>query len=95
MKHTQGNWTRESGIFVMSEAFKIGNGIQQLTICRTDNIHMPETEQGANARLIAAVPELLEALKQMTHIIRANNLMVETHYILRQADDAIDKAEGK
>ena len=64
-KHTPGPWVRESGILVLSAFEKTPNGSKRLTVCRTDNPHMGEQEQGANARLIAAAPELLRVAEKI------------------------------
>ncbi len=62
---TPGPWKREHGIIVMSPFQKTPSGKRSLTICRTDNDHMAEQEQGANARLIASAPDLLEACQKL------------------------------
>ena len=61
-KHTPGPWTRQHGITVVSPFQKTPSGKRSLTICRTDNDHMGELEQGANARLIASAPDRRDQL---------------------------------
>ena len=53
-KHTPGPWTIEG------ETLVIGRG---LFVCKMSTNTMAALERRANARLIAAAPELLEALK--------------------------------
>jgi len=78
MNYTAGPWIREHGVFVIAKCkpFKTdesGTTIRKLTICRTDNPHMPESEQGANASLMAAAPELLETCKDLAHQLATLN----------------------
>jgi len=51
----------------------------------------PSEEQRANARLIAAAPDLLEALKLMLEDARHDRVTVE---VFNQTVDAIAKATG-
>ena len=61
MEHTKGNW-KEVGAFVMSE----NNSVD---ICSTCSINcLPLEEQLANARLIAAAPNLLAACEELANI---------------------------
>ena len=43
-------------------------GGEGLTICWTDNPHIPDEQREANARLIAAAPELLKALRKLLEV---------------------------
>ncbi len=56
------------------------------------NTDLSEQELEANARLIAAAPELLEALKQLIEELPDKGIV--TQLTLRGAIRAIDKAEG-
>jgi len=53
-----------------------------------------ESEQGANARLMAAAPDLLVALKRWEEYARDNNYSDEGCTFLQQTRAAIAKAEG-
>ena len=100
-KHTPGKWIRESGILVVTDYKTDCEGtIKKLTICRTDNPYMGEQEQGANARLIAESPMLLEALREIAKgegafsrdpLIHAGNTIDSMKSI---AKTAIEAAEG-
>lgn len=88
-KHTPGPWKQ-----------CIFNGIEQTTIQATDKslVAAASYRQGdkswsANARLIAAAPELLEALKHCADWMAAVTLSEDTP-VLMQARAAIAKAEG-
>uniref|UniRef100_A0A6M3LQN8 Uncharacterized protein n=1 Tax=viral metagenome TaxID=1070528 RepID=A0A6M3LQN8_9ZZZZ len=101
-KHTPGKWIRESGILVVTDYKTDCEGtIKKLTICRTDNPYMGEQEQGANARLIAESPMLLEALREIVQgkgefsldpLMHASNTIESMKAIARAA---IEAAEGK
>ena len=67
LKHTPGPW--KDGYFINCEGYKqacvtsCNNGqlIAEVSFCRTVLEKKPSAEEQANARLIAAAPELLEA----------------------------------
>ena len=93
MSHTAGPWTID---------FDEGNGFEiyaatpaTLCVCkRGQHPRIPEV-MAANARLIAAAPELLEALK----LILTNTASGSTNHLCKRDEDraraAIAKAEGK
>ena len=55
-----------------------------------------KAEYRANARLIAAAPELLEALKKLVPITWNDGPLVKAYEAIgKQAEQAITKAEGK
>ena len=76
MKHTQGKWysTKDTLIGVTYINCKIHNGaiieIARICISAHDNSdHSKWTETLANAKLMAAAPELLKALKELTEAL--------------------------
>ena len=66
-KHTPGPWVLENRgyKFIVS---KPGDGYITRDVCRMDASTMSAFAQEANARLIAAAPDLLEALKKIAAI---------------------------
>ncbi len=114
-QHTQGPWemfdngTNTAGIVRYAEDSSYNDGRDSVIICLFKEDGLIPTElaaQEANARLIAAAPELLEALKDMMahaaaheDILRENNLMDgESIYLADEAHTmaraAINKAKG-
>ena len=74
-KHTPGPWLLENRgyKFIVS---KPGDGYITRDVCRMDGSTMAAFEQEANAQLIAAAPDLLEALKTVTsHLVAAHSLL--------------------
>lgn len=73
-----------------------GNGVEKiLAVCTgweggTDGAARPTMEHEANARLMAAAPELLEALQTIDA-----NAAESIEWIRRVAREAIAKAEGR
>lgn len=63
-KHTPGPWTLDDRGYKYIVS-KSGNGYITRDICRLDGSTMAALAQEANARLIAAAPELLEALEEL------------------------------
>ena len=62
VKHTPGPW--ECGVGDEGEAQVYGsNGYQRIILASTENFRIATAESKANARLIAAAPDLLAALK--------------------------------
>ena len=59
-KHTPGPWALSSGASHVIAAR--GGGI-----CKLDSIHGAYQDQAANAHLIAAAPDMLEALKRIEY----------------------------
>ena len=94
MKHTPGPWTTKVWQLDVGETIKdlrffyeVNDGAQGLE------------ERHANARLIAAAPELLEACKYLTKEIDLSKLNIKKDFSLINAHaaalKAIRKAEGK
>lgn len=66
MKYTKGNW-KQVGAFVISET--------DADICSTSNVNnLPVEEQIANANLIAAAPDLLDACKDALEIVAGERI---------------------
>lgn len=105
MKHTRGPW-HWSGDSLTHRSFQIyspygGVGGGQTHICTTNDL--PHSllvardvgEAMANARLIAAAPELLQALKRVLSSIPITGTSTALAYDIRDAARAIAKAEGR
>ena len=87
MTHTPGPWS-SFGIYVTTEA---GD-----TLARAEYSHCSLPEARANARVMAAAPDLLEALKALRDGAYGNPSMPEENArIDAMADAAIAKAEGR
>lgn len=91
MKHTPGPWEVGSTIESDTQAI-IHDGDSVLAILTT----IPPNP--ANARIIAAAPDLLEALRKMADMVEAEVLGPEwawAHEIIAEARAAIAKATGE
>lgn len=97
MKHTPGPWRIEQGIYIMPP-----ENSTQFSICKMGGIQREESRK-ANARLIAAAPDLLAAAKRAQELISS---AIDLEYvsgkpgdpaavIWRELDAAIAKAEGR
>ena len=85
-KHTEGPWEVEKdGITVRQKRAR-----DRQKICRPMEVFMSRLEREANARLIAAAPELLEVCKLLVQA--ADSLAMTAN--LGTADDAIGKARA-
>ena len=84
-KHTKGEWLRSRNII----------GTPTRTICAIHG-HQGEPETEANARLIAAAPDLLEALQTITQAVEDTDAdgLSRLDYIARTAHAAVAKAKG-
>ena len=92
--HTPGPWRVEE-----IELFETGSGVQVVaadgTVIADNQTYYPQSLDPANAHLIAAAPELLEALKAMSHVEARDPGHVESIRAFSLARAAIAKAEGK
>ena len=94
-KHTPGPWhinEHTSGPAFDATRVYIDSGLIQVAIAerRADSL-----EQWANARLIAAAPELLEALKLFTSVMHSKVTGETEDDALFQGERAIAKALGR
>lgn len=96
MKHTPGPWKcmesnfTDEGSFEEATIWYMGSGTDANPMRHIAIIRCGLRESEANARLIAAAPELLEALKAL----REKSRMAEAFDECIAADKAIAKAEG-
>ena len=95
-KFTPGPWAMHA-IDRLSMVYVVGPEPQNKFIAHMDDEFCDKDEQWANARLIAAVPELLEALKKLS---REHQELLQEHYghypmnCIDYAFEAIAKAGG-
>jgi len=94
-KHTSGPWDIH-GDFREIHELHDSDGVRTLADVDPDNL-MPGAERAANARLIAAAPELLEALYNMViSAVPGMNWTDESgQLMIRNARAAIAKARGE
>ena len=83
MKHTQGEWNCDTNEGCKEIRTSIGS------IAQTDGIN--EEEDLANAKLIAAAPEMLEALKDVLDTLD-KGMTGRQHKIYKRVEQAIKKA---
>lgn len=92
-KHTPGPWFVQNGFNTIYSFYGETSG---LTTAVASALHKQlkggEEEAGANAKLIAAAPDLLEALKGLVNDVKGkpNDTRYATH--LKIAEAAIEKA---
>jgi hypothetical protein len=104
--HTPGPWTVETVTTSCGVCHKVGpwphewRGGKMMHACIYDDY--PPRPEGtdimrANARLIAAAPEMLEALRVMTALtrLRFGNSDADVYGQIQKAEAAISKAEGR
>lgn len=97
MKHTPGPWeaVRNSSFWEINPSYYRWCSNVPFTIgdvCASDPGHPDGGLQEANARLIAAAPELLEALIEVEQMIQAGEMNEGTMEVVR---NAIAKANGE
>lgn len=95
-KHTPGPWrTNKDGDRVLGKEGPVCDVIE----CKAPVLNEPQSfhaeRQKANARLIAAAPDLLAALRTLMAWVDENVDYVEADPLLRVARAAIAKALGK
>jgi hypothetical protein len=86
--HTQGEWAFDDNE-IYSESTDHGAAICTMN---TTSAHFTEEEVKANARLLAAAPELLETLKQLIERCLRTADTTLLHEELYNAQQAIQKA---
>jgi len=91
MTHTPGPWTISAGGHYVRY-----QGIHGPNICDTDVFGGPPDEERSNALLIAAAPDLLEALEQVLENEPLTALTSQRRReIVNKAEAAIRKAKGE
>ena len=103
-KHTPGPWQVLSGSIYESKANE-GLDCTRIALMDRANFKIIPTERDANARLIAAAPDMLEALTAAKaringewdnpSLVKFGPLGTETDDVLTILSTAIVKAEGK
>lgn len=102
--HTPGPWTQTIGAWgnIGADNDSRGNGSVQVASISLPSENEPAwaAEGKANARLIAAAPDMLEALREMTDLayklaMASPDLNPEVDRIIPKARAAIAKAEGR
>lgn len=100
-KHTPGPWVLDDRgcKYIVSKA---GDGYITRDVCRMDGSTMASVAQTANAHLIAAAPELLEALEKLAVLADAFSVsgvyfgeIPEHSQAIDAAYTAIAKAKGE
>jgi hypothetical protein len=95
-KHTEGPWSITGVSENDYEYAEIGTENQTIAVTLSPNNDMKDPELAANALLIAAAPELLEALKDVElHWQEVQEACGEDCEVRQQVRAAIAKAEGK
>jgi hypothetical protein len=99
MVHTPGPWLREGRfVYALRDTFFAGKPAKEnIFDCCVQGHGTPEEEKEANARLIAAAPELLKYLIIMTELVKlkfghGDDLVYQE---VKDAENVIAKAEGK
>lgn len=87
-RHTHGPWAYASGAVCQTD------GAGTIAKRGSDN-RIPPVQKDANMRLIAAAPELLEALRMAVRVIRDNELDESMAGEFEILTDAITKATGE
>lgn len=105
-KHTQGKWsvsahskTNENGAeYLTIDCFENGSGVEGLAVVYEGVHGDPRAEMEANAHLIAASPEMYDALRKVNNFISANmgkNYMVALmNREVPEIKELIKKIEG-
>lgn len=99
MTHTQGPWALDGDINAMNLDVVSGEGRIAMMDC--DNFELPDAEVVANARLMRAAPDLLEALEYLL----AQTIVMDEKYSIALSEGeqeaallaraAISKARGE
>lgn len=89
-EHTPGPWIQRKWRIHSKTTVTVNDnsfitGVRVIADCDTE----------ANACLIAAAPDLLEACRHLLHAFQKSNLATEMPLLLKMAADVIAKAEGK
>jgi len=94
MNHSPGPWElTDNGKLIITQPTE---GYITRDICRVDFSTMSAMNQKANAKLIAAAPDLLEALRHFIEdVVDINKSYSDLHYATELAKAAIAKATGE
>lgn len=92
-KYTKGPWVFEARSYKCIVS-KPGEGYITRDVCRMDGSTMSALAQEANARLIAAAPELLDALERLADLYDTDE-GCRSLPEYREARAAIAKAKGE
>jgi hypothetical protein len=99
MSHTPGPWRTDRNDIHSGQISVVHHcvGNDWVEVWSPDAIAADQKEMEANARLIAAAPELLEALEELYHLIddAHDGDRVFTLELAQKAKAAIEKARGQ
>ena len=93
-KHTPGPWKARTAITDQGQPLVILPHDGNLVIARMC-INKGETKMEANARLIAAAPELLKACKEFVFLEKTNMPKKQVKLRIERTKQIINKAEAK
>jgi hypothetical protein len=99
-KHTPGPWAVECDTqdSTLQRVYRVANGRLHELVAEVGHFQQDIDEQNANARLIAAAPDLLDALKNTLRMLEAAHRQLGMHSAdnmrVRMAYAAQRKAEG-
>lgn len=92
-KHTPGNWNVADSINRTENSRELAVWSEQdRVICLVSPKELENDEDLANAKLIAAAPEMLEALKKMRTYFGEHDKTMREHVLFAIADIAIKQA---
>lgn len=96
MSYTKGKWEVDEGVFIKKGNIGISNQMRRICTVNNGSGLLPKEEQEANARLIAAAPDLLKACEEINNGIRhiKGQLPEEMKKPYQLLQQAIAKAEG-
>ena len=87
--YTKGPWTAH-GTEITHEGFGY-----EYPVARANNLIIPDAECEANARLIAAAPEILEACQRLCDALAFDGVEEQFEDLYNDAVTLIAKAEGE
>jgi hypothetical protein len=93
MSHTPGPWTRGNVDYTEDNIFG-ANGVLVAAVCGNDGSNIAVPEVDADARLIAAAPEMLDVLKRFVDMMDKGAESRFWGELDMNARAAIRKAEG-
>ena len=98
-KYTPGPWAAHALPITNTFEVKAPNAnMGERHVCCTDSLNVSDETKIANARLIAAAPELLDALEELYSITygkHKDNDQVSEEYIVNLVQTVIAKARGE